>query len=150
MTGEREYERVAERRSRTRTPTGSYQAFAFLDDFALALAAADAVVARAGGSVAEILARGVPSLLVPYPLATGDHQTVNARMVEATRAPRSSWPMRDLDADRLTDAVDSLLDARRNGRMREAALRLARPDAADRIADVVVELVAAPAAGHHD
>ena len=63
-----------------------YQAFPFLDDFPLALAAADAVVGRAGGSVAEILARGVPSLLVPYPLAAGDHQTVNAKMVAAEGA----------------------------------------------------------------
>jgi len=50
------------------------------------LAAADAVVARAGGSVAEVLARGVPSLLVPYPHAAGDHQSTNARMVAAQGA----------------------------------------------------------------
>ena len=71
MTGERDY---AERGGRSRSgrgPTRSYQAFPFLDDFPLALAAADAVVARAGGSVAEILARGVPSLLVPVPARRG-------------------------------------------------------------------------------
>jgi UDP-N-acetylglucosamine--N-acetylmuramyl-(pentapeptide) pyrophosphoryl-undecaprenol N-acetylglucosamine transferase len=55
-----------------------------------------------------------------------------------------------LDGVRLEEAVGKLLEADTNRRMSEAALRLARPDAADRIADVVVELVAAPAAKHHD
>jgi UDP-N-acetylglucosamine--N-acetylmuramyl-(pentapeptide) pyrophosphoryl-undecaprenol N-acetylglucosamine transferase len=126
-----------------------YQAHAFLDDFPLALAAADAVVARAGGSVAEVLARGVPSLLVPYPLATGDHQTNNARMVVEGGAALMV-PDAELDGARLAEAVSTLLDPQMNARMREAALRLARPDAADRIADVIVELVASSTGRHHD
>ena len=126
-----------------------YQAFPFLDDFPLALAVADAVVGRAGGSVAEILARGVPSLLVPYPLAAGDHQTANAKMVAAEGAALTI-PDAELDAGRLAEAVAALLDPEVNRRMRAAALRLARPDAADRIADVVVELVAARAGRAHD
>ena len=63
-----------------------YQVHAFLDDLPLALAAADAVVARAGGSVAEILARGLPALLVPYPYAAGDHQAKNAQGVDEAGA----------------------------------------------------------------
>ena len=80
VTGERDLEDVAQR---LRRPDANprYQAHAFLDDLPQAMAAADAVVARAGGSVAEILARGLPSLLVPYPFAAGDHHTKNARMV---------------------------------------------------------------------
>jgi UDP-N-acetylglucosamine--N-acetylmuramyl-(pentapeptide) pyrophosphoryl-undecaprenol N-acetylglucosamine transferase len=148
VTGEREYACVAAV-LREVGANPSYQAFAFLDDFPLALAAADAVVSRAGGSVAEILARGVPSLLVPYPLATGDHQTVNARMV-ADAGAALMLADAELDAARLAEAVFSLLDSETNGRMRRAALGLARPDAAVRIADVVVELVAARSAKHHD
>ena len=49
------------------------------DQFADALAAADLVVARSGGSVFEIAAQGLPSILVPYPSAAGDHQSSNAR-----------------------------------------------------------------------
>jgi UDP-N-acetylglucosamine--N-acetylmuramyl-(pentapeptide) pyrophosphoryl-undecaprenol N-acetylglucosamine transferase len=148
VAGRNEYEKVA---AVLREPgaNSSYQVFAFLDDFALALAAADAVVGRAGGSVAEILAKGVPSLLVPWPLATGDHQTVNAKWVEAAGAALHIADA-ELDGERLTGAVATLLEPETNQTMREAALRLARPDAAVRIADVVVELVAAPAASHHD
>ncbi len=50
-----------------------------LEDFADALAAADLVVARAGGSVFEIAAHGLPAILVPYPHAAADHQSANAR-----------------------------------------------------------------------
>ena len=148
VTGEREYPAVAELLQKEGA-NRDYQAFPFLDDFPLALAAADAVVGRAGGSVAEILARGVPSLLVPYPLAAGDHQTVNAKMVAAEGAALYI-PDADLDAQKLAEAVQTLLEPDVNKKMREAALRLARPDAADRIADVIVELVAARAKRGHD
>ncbi len=148
VTGEREYDQVA---GALRLPEANplYQAHPFLDDFPLALAAADAVVARAGGSVAEILARGVPSLLVPYPLATGDHQTINARRVAEGGAALTVADA-ELNVERLTTAVSTLLDPDVNARMRQAALGLARPDAASRIADVVVELVGPSTGGHHD
>ena len=104
---------------------------------------------RAGGSVAEILARGVPSLLIPYPLAARDHQRKNAEMVAAEGAALTVLDS-ELNAAKLAAAVATLLDPGVNQRMRAAALRLARPDAADRIADVVVELVAARAGRDND
>ncbi len=139
VTGEREYEQVA---AALAVPGAnpSYQAFPYLDDFPLALAAADMVVGRAGGSVAEVLARGVPALLVPYPLAAGDHQTKNAAMVAEEGAAHMVADA-DLTPEILAREVDHVLDAETNGRMRAAALRLARPDAATRIADVIVELL---------
>jgi UDP-N-acetylglucosamine--N-acetylmuramyl-(pentapeptide) pyrophosphoryl-undecaprenol N-acetylglucosamine transferase len=148
VTGEREHPAVMEALAKEGA-NKDFQAFPFLDDFPLALAAADAVVGRAGGSVAEILARGVPSLLVPYPLAAGDHQRKNAEMVAAEGAALMILDS-ELDAAKLAEAVATLLDPEVNQRMREASLRLARPDAADRIADVVVELVAARAERGHD
>jgi UDP-N-acetylglucosamine--N-acetylmuramyl-(pentapeptide) pyrophosphoryl-undecaprenol N-acetylglucosamine transferase len=148
VAGERDYELVVEA-LKDGKGNPRYQVHAFLDDFPLALAAADAVVARAGGSVAEILARGVPSLLVPYPFAAGDHQAKNARMV-ADAGAALVVANAELDVDTMTRAVSALLDPETNVRMREAALRLAKPDAAGSIADVVVELVARHAGGHHD
>ena len=148
VTGEREFAAVAELLG-NEGANKDYQAFPFLDDFPLALAVADVVVGRAGGSVAEILARGVPSLLVPYPLAAGDHQTVNAKMVAAEGAA-FYVPDADMDENTLVEADNDLLDPDTNQTMRAAALRLARPDAADRIADVVVKLIAARVKRGHD
>lgn len=148
VTGERDYPAVSEALSRPEA-NPAYQAHAFLDDFPLALAAADAVVARAGGSVAEILARGVPSLLVPYPYAAGDHQAKNAQSVAAAGAALTIANA-DLDVTKLAQAVGTLLEPEANARMRAAALSLAKPDAAVRIADVVVELTTRRSGGHHD
>ncbi len=140
VTGEADFAWASDTLSR---PGGnrSYQVHAFLDDLPLALAAADAVVARAGGSVAEVLARGVPALLVPYPYAAGDHQAKNARRV-AEAGAAVVMANSELDGDKVTEAVNGLLEPEVNQRMRQAALSLAVPDAADRIADVVVELLA--------
>ena len=120
-----------------------YQTFAFLDDFGLALAACDVAVARAGGSVAELLARGVPSVLVPWPAAAGDHQTTNARAVAAAGAAVMVSDA-DLTGPRLADEVERLLVPETARRMRTAALALARPDAAFRVADEIVQLAGPP------
>ncbi len=139
VTGEADYAWVSKTLARPGS-NPSYQVHAFLDDLPLALAAADAAVARAGGSVAEVLARGIPALLVPYPYAAGDHQTKNARRVEEAGAALVVANS-ELDAKKVTEAVDELLKPEVNVRMRKAAAALAVPDAADRIADVVVELL---------
>src|SRR5687768_15179489 len=77
LSGERDYEALAPRVERA-----GYKLLPFTDDFGAALAAADLVVARAGGSVWEVAAAGKPALLVPYPHATADHQAKNARFFE--------------------------------------------------------------------
>lgn len=111
--------------------------------FGDALAAADLVAARAGGSVFELAATGLPAILVPYPLATGDHQTLNAAWM-AEGGAAVTVADRELDGPRLAREVGELLSSR--GRLRamaEAALALARPDAAERVADYLMDLVAA-------
>ena len=105
------------------------------------LAAADLVVARAGGSVMEIAAAGRPALLVPYPHATADHQATNARWM-ADGGAAEVIPDSELDGPRLAEAVGALLsDSERLDRMAEASRRLARPDAAERIAAEVLDAV---------
>ena len=63
-----------------------YRLFAYIEPFADALAAADLVVARAGGSVLEVAAAGLPAILVPYPTPPANHQMANARHMEAAGA----------------------------------------------------------------
>jgi UDP-N-acetylglucosamine--N-acetylmuramyl-(pentapeptide) pyrophosphoryl-undecaprenol N-acetylglucosamine transferase len=118
-----------------------YHLHAYVDRFPDVLAAADLVVARAGGSVFELAAAGLPAVLVPYPHATADHQTLNARHMEAAGAA-VVVPDAELDGPRLAREVAALLGApQRTTAMAKAARSVARPDAAERIADGILELL---------
>jgi UDP-N-acetylglucosamine--N-acetylmuramyl-(pentapeptide) pyrophosphoryl-undecaprenol N-acetylglucosamine transferase len=119
-----------------------YRLFEYVTPFADALAAADLAVARSGGSVFELAAAGVPSILVPYPHATADHQAGNAgHMARAGAAV--VVPDREVGAERLRREVAELLTAPgRLEAMRAAARSVARPDAADRVARATVEMAA--------
>ena len=113
----------------------------FIDDMGAAYAAADVVVARAGAmSCAEITARGLPSILVPYPHAADDHQRHNAEAL--VRSGAASMVLdRELSGERLATALGPLLgDGAVRARMAAAARALGRPDAAERVADVCESL----------
>lgn len=117
-----------------------YHLHAYVEPFAEALAAADLVVARAGGSVLEVAAAGLPSILIPYPHATADHQAANARHMERAGAA-IVIPDSQLDARRLAEAVATLLDGpERLAAMGRAAIVAARPDAAAQIARELLAL----------
>ena len=89
----------------------------------------------------ELLAAGLPAVLVPYPHATADHQTKNARWTERGGAA-VVVPDGELDGPRLAREVASLLGSSERLRtMQRAALALARPDAAERIAHEILTLV---------
>ena len=104
----------------------------------LVLAAADLAVCRAGGTtVAELAVVGVPSVLVPLPIATRDHQTANAGPLVRDGAA-VLVPDAELDTDRLLAELHDLLDGDRLARMAEAARALGRPDAAEAVADLVL------------
>jgi UDP-N-acetylglucosamine--N-acetylmuramyl-(pentapeptide) pyrophosphoryl-undecaprenol N-acetylglucosamine transferase len=113
---------------------------AFLDRMELAYAVADLVVARAGAtSIAEITACGLPSVLVPYPYATGRHQEVNAREVQRAGAATIVFDDR-LSPEVLAERIESLVDHEERLRaMSEQAEAWGRPDAADALATAVVE-----------
>ena len=114
----------------------------FIEDMADAYAAADVVVCRAGAtSLAELTVLGLPSVLVPYPHATADHQTENARALERTGGARVIEDDH-LQADRLVAAVKPLLDdAAGYGDMARAAAAFGRRDAATNVARLVLGLV---------
>src|SRR4051794_12948914 len=136
ISGERDYAKLRGRVSRP-----DYVLVPFVDDFGAALGAADLVVARAGGSVWEIAAAGKPAVLVPYPEATADHQRANAQyFVDAGGAAIVD----DSDVARVPALVEELLgDESRLRAMGEAMRGAAKPDAAERIADELVELATA-------
>ena len=129
-----------------RAPGPHYDLRDYLTPFGLALAAADLAVARAGGSIFELAQYGVPAVLVPYPHATADHQTANARWMAEGGA---AVVIRDdeLTPERLRGEVDAvLLDPGRLAGMAAAAERLARPDAARDVARAVLDAAAGRAA----
>jgi UDP-N-acetylglucosamine--N-acetylmuramyl-(pentapeptide) pyrophosphoryl-undecaprenol N-acetylglucosamine transferase len=113
-----------------------------LDEFAQALAAADLVVARSGGSVFEIAAYGLPAILIPYPCASADHQTTNARWM-ADAGAALVVPDAELTGARLGREVAALLgDRARLAAMAAASRGLARPTAARDVADELIDAVA--------
>ena len=88
----------------------NYRVLEYVDSLADPLAACDLVVARAGGSIFEIAAAGRPAILVPYPAATADHQTGNARWMAGCRRGRDAARRR---ADRRPPALRGAGAARR-------------------------------------
>jgi UDP-N-acetylglucosamine--N-acetylmuramyl-(pentapeptide) pyrophosphoryl-undecaprenol N-acetylglucosamine transferase len=116
---------------------------AFFDDMPARLATADLVVSRAGASaVAEILLVGRASVLVAYPHAADDHQRANARALAAAGAAVAVDPA-EATPERLAEVLAGLLAAPdRLAAMAAAARVLARPDAAERLADRVEEVMA--------
>jgi len=113
----------------------------FIDDMAEAYGWADLVVARAGAlTIAELAAAGLPAVLVPYPHAIDDHQSRNAEWFTGAGAG-IAIAERDLDAERLARELDRLLAApEKLAQMADASRRLARVDAAERIADACIAL----------
>ncbi len=121
-----------------RAPGSHYDLRGYISDFGQALLACDLVVARAGGSLWEIAAHGRPAVLVPYPHATADHQSANARFMERAGAA-IVIPDAELDAARLAGEVEALLShPDRLQAMAHASAALARPRAAEEIAQEVL------------
>ncbi len=113
-----------------------------LDEFLEALAAADLAVARSGGSVFELVAHGLPAILVPYPHASGDHQSENARWM-ADAGAAIAIPDGELSGERLAHEVATLLADREGlAAMASAASGLARPRAAAEVADELLKAAA--------
>ena len=117
----------------------------FIDDMSSAYATADLAVCRSGAStLAELAVMGLPAILVPYPHAAGGHQLENAERFVSAGAARLILDS-DLSAETLTDAIGQMAeDAAARAEMARAAFRLARPDAAHRIARLLVDT-----AGHN-
>ncbi len=131
----------------TPPPTGAlhYRAVEYEDRMELVLTAADLWIGRAGGSTcAELGVAGVPAVLIPLPGAPGDHQSANAGAMAAAGAAvvlaDSELAEPDLAAERLEEIIGPLVaDADRRQTMATAALTTGHPDAAARVAALLLE-----------
>jgi UDP-N-acetylglucosamine--N-acetylmuramyl-(pentapeptide) pyrophosphoryl-undecaprenol N-acetylglucosamine transferase len=114
----------------------------FIEDMANAYAIADLAICRAGAmTLAELAVIGVPAILVPYPFATDDHQSANAKSV-AEKGGAVCIKDSELSPTLLTSTVRDILEsADKLSQMSDGMKSLARPDAATRIAEIALTIV---------
>lgn len=114
----------------------------YIDNMPEVLTCMDAVVARSGATtLAELTALGIPSILIPSPNVTNDHQTKNAMSLVNANA---ALMIRDdeLNGETLVDAIDNIMqDDNKRIEMAEASKRQGMPDAAKRLYHVMSDLV---------
>lgn len=141
VAGRIEAASVRERVEALEGAAGRYRVFDYLDAMGDAIAACDVIVARAGAtSIAEMTAIGRPSVLVPYPYATDDHQTLNAQAVVGGGGAILVADA-DLDTPAFGEALLGLLtDESERRRMATAASALGRPQAADDLAALITSV----------
>ncbi|MCD6310432.1 MAG: UDP-N-acetylglucosamine--N-acetylmuramyl-(pentapeptide) pyrophosphoryl-undecaprenol N-acetylglucosamine transferase, partial [Candidatus Eremiobacteraeota bacterium] len=131
LTGKKEYEQVkSEAEDILRSPHRiDYRPKAYMENIHEAYAAADLVLARAGATtLAEITARGLPAILVPYPYATGAHQEENARLLESAGG---GVVLRDDELiASLPETVEKIAsDPERLDKMKQNSMKIGKPDA---------------------
>jgi UDP-N-acetylglucosamine--N-acetylmuramyl-(pentapeptide) pyrophosphoryl-undecaprenol N-acetylglucosamine transferase len=120
---------------------GNIRLLPYIDRMDLAYAAADLYVGRSGAAtLAEIAVRGLPAVLAPYPHASADHQTYNAKSL-AARGGAFLLPDVSLTGPVLLDTLRDLIkNEEKRLRMAEGCGRLARPEALADILDVLAEI----------
>jgi len=141
QTGVKDQPGIAARYDRLRAQGLEAEAVAFIDDMPRAYGGADLLICRAGATtIAELTVCKKPALLVPFPFAADDHQTINAHsLVDAGAA--LLLPEKELTGEKLAEQIRALeADRSRLGRMSRASGNLGRPEAAREIADVCVSL----------
>lgn len=133
LCGERDYDELKGRVTRA-----DYILRPFVEEIGLAYGAADVALARAGGSIWELAAAGLPAVLVPGEFATGGHQEKNARWFADAGG---AVIVQEREADSAPRVVEELLaDTDRLGAMADAMRAAAKPRAAEEIADELVGL----------
>ena len=140
VSGSRDFTEVGRRLADA--PHGDrYTLLEYEPDMGDGIAASDLALARSGASVFELAALGRAAVLVPYPFATADHQTANARWM-ADAGAAMVVPDEELDADRLLREVKAILDDEtRLAGMSAASKALARPEAAADVAGEILDLI---------
>ena len=141
-TGEETYEKYIAQLDKTVIEADNIKILPYIHEMPLALAAADIAVARAGAiGLAELMVKGIPSILIPYPYATANHQEFNARALEAAGAAIVILD-KELTGDKLQEEIEKMLvqdDVLVD--MKTAAIKASKPQAAADIATQALKLV---------
>ena len=121
-----------------------YKPIDYLENMNMAYATADLVVCRSGAStLAELSACGLPGILIPYPFAYADHQKLNAESVARRRAALVV-DQKDLSGATLAGMImDLKSDREKLKAMARASAALGRPDAAERVACLALDIAEA-------
>jgi UDP-N-acetylglucosamine--N-acetylmuramyl-(pentapeptide) pyrophosphoryl-undecaprenol N-acetylglucosamine transferase len=138
QTGESDYEFI---KSSITRHDRMIKTIAFIDDMPAAYAVTDLVISRAGAmALSEITAVGLPSVLIPYPYATGDHQTLNAKALEESEA---AIVIPEKETDNSLEGVlnDLFNSAAKRRSMSDNARRMGKPEAAKIIARTILEKI---------
>ena len=139
VTGKGEFDSVTKKLSNLDAP--NIRIVPYLYNMPRAMAMADLAIFRAGATgLAELTARGVPAILIPYPYAAENHQEFNAKSLVDAGAARMILN-KDLTAELLQKNLDELLISPQTlKQMATASLSLGKPNAADEIADMILNL----------
>ncbi len=137
QTGNREYDRFRDRH----IPDEGVWVFSFINRMADSMAAVDLVISRSGAlTLAEITARGIPALLIPYPFAAADHQTTNAQAMADAGAAEMIGDDKLPNVDILERAALIIDNQGRLIEMSACSKKLGRPEATDLIVEHILEL----------
>lgn len=140
QAGARHADATREAYAATEADPGRWRVEAFLNDMPARFAEASLILCRSGSSVAELAAAGKPSLLVPFPQAADDHQRKNAEVFARVGAAAMLLEA-EITPERLREELGAMLQDEEGLRvMSERARSLARPDALERIGEMVREL----------
>ena len=140
-TGKRDYDAVVEGLALTQEESARYHVVDYIDAMGDVLAASDLVVSRAGASsLSEIMTLQIPSILVPYPHARGDHQTLNAASCVAAGAARLV-PDAQVGTAEFSDVVMELLaDSEKRANMAALCSRFSGTSARTALADLALKV----------
>ena len=140
VTGKGEFDAVIEKLSGV-LDAPNIKVVPYLYNMPTAMAMANLAIFRAGATgLAELTARGIPAILIPYPFAAENHQEFNARALVEAGAARMILN-KDLTAEILLATIDELLSSPEKLKsMAAASLSLGKPNAADEIADLILKL----------
>lgn len=142
VTGNEHYDNISAQAKSVLGEAANVKVLPYVQEMPSLFRAIDVVACRSGATtLTELTALGLPSILIPSPYVTNDHQRKNAESLEKVGAAMVILE-KDLDAQHLYESIDSLLqDEGKRQEMAVKARTLGIPDAADRIVTLIDELV---------